>query len=183
MKRNDFIKNYKSDFPLIYNMMKDASDIEWLAKIKIHSGVDLEDVKLKISDTDIKALELYESELLQDLQDAADKDESIYDKELNELKFVEESRENARDLYREMQGSESWLTKHFTEILTLILILSTVLYIAAMLSNPDIIRRMEGITEFIKNVVLLTIGFWFGSSKGSKVKDDMMYREMNEPDW
>ena len=96
--------------------------------------------------------------------------------------FDEYTRENARDVYKMQMDSNSKFTTHFLELLTLIILVpSSIVFLYMMITSDDPLVT-NNIMEFMKNILLLVIGFWFGSSLGSKRKSSSIERELREDD-
>jgi hypothetical protein len=54
-------------------------------------------------------------------------------------------------------------------------------YLAIALKNTPESGFVTGIIETVKNGVILILGYFFGSSKGSADKTEIMNKEINEP--
>lgn len=78
---------------------------------------------------------------------------------------------SAREANMVYAKSESWLVQNFLPLFSMVLFIMIFWSMSYILEN-----HVEGITatvvmEFDKAIALLVVGFWFGSSSGSKNKD------------
>jgi len=78
---------------------------------------------------------------------------------------------NARNHHLEMQESESWLTRNFVEILTLIIIVGSIVFFTFAsftdLGSNEVI--VASTTKSIDAIVFIIIGYWFGNAKHKEV--------------
>lgn len=171
MKVVDIRKHLMKNYPAIYKEIEGKNQ-EGLKDFLEANNMIVEETG-ELSDDNI--LESVEAMFLFNYKQNVD-DDSGFDKRFSSLealiKLDSEDRENARDLYLESGKSTSWFKAHFMEILTVIILTLTALYFNALMGlSPEESTGLVNVTEFIKNVIILVVGFFFGSSAGSKSKD------------
>jgi hypothetical protein len=166
--------------PTLANAVKDMAFGKAVDFVKDHTGIDLGHVK---DHNDIDALDLdvikkiKEGDIYLQLKEEENRHgEAMYDKTLKEQQAIIDAdmkdKEQARDIYKMQQGSSSIFTRHFLEIFTIIITTAVFMIFFFILAGDT--SKLDANTktvviEFAKAVFLLVIGFWFGSSHGSKV--------------
>ena len=127
-------------------------------------------------------------ETFKNLADLIDKDTTIrpldkkelkqlYDLELKTLELYYEDVQSARNREIEVaKTNSSWLVKNIVPILAASWTLFTfTLYVMALTGNLHAKDTMQTLViNSITNVIMLIIGYYFGSSKGSKDKNKLI---------
>ena len=127
-------------------------------------------------------------EAFNNLADLIDKDKTIrpldkqelkqlYDLELKTLELYYEDVQSARNREIEVAKTNSgWLVKNIVPILAASWTLFTfTLYVMALTGNLQAKDTMQTLViNSITNVIMLIIGYYFGSSKGSKDKNKLI---------
>jgi len=164
---------------------KGANSVE--STIKDVTGLDI-DLNGDANDEIIGILSRNESKLtdaLANLREENRHEEVMGKQALETFEKELESQKGAREQFARMQKSESWLSAHFLEVLTVIVLASTFILIYMLLFgsvNPDNKSLISTILEFLKLIDFTIIGFWYGSSKGSKDKTKEIVKTINSHD-
>lgn len=149
--------------------------------IKDKLGVDI-DFNKPLSKKDLELFKHKEEVIrleLDNLKERNRHEEDTLRQELSYAKLDVEDVKSAREANMTYSKSESWLVQNFLPLFSMLLFFMISWSMMYILEN-----NIEGLTatvimEFDKAIAVMVISFWFGSSYGSKKKDESFDRMMS----
>lgn len=107
----------------------------------------------------------------------------VYEHELNVLKLEQEDRDNARQREIEMAKTDApTLSKIIVPLIAIVWVgFSFVIYILTLSGTFEATSHIqEGVITDITHIAILIVGYYFGSSKGSKDKQKHIHRHRSK---
>jgi hypothetical protein len=86
---------------------------------------------------------------------------------------------SARQMQIEASRQDDAFTKRFLPLFTILLVILAATYIGFVTFSPvptETLRVVDGIVEFIKVTFATIVGFWYGSSHGSLLKNNSLLK-------
>jgi len=165
MRKLEVIRSFlKTHYPLIYDEIKVYKNLE-LSSFFEGRIPDIENIENYKAELDIIEEEIHVESMEHNEKDG-------FDKNFTELELLlkHTHKTPSKNIVSSNTNNESWFTKHFLEIFAIIILLLASTYFGVIITHREGIKDYASITEFIKNLLLIVVTFYFSSSLGSKNK-------------
>lgn len=149
------------------------------SKIKEITGLDI-DMKRELTPEQILKFKQNGEKLTKTFEELVEEnrhEEKMAMIEIQSDEIAAKDRDSARDMHKVAMEKGSWLNKNFLEILSIIIIIGIGLfefYILNMDVKDSDLGLITSVQKFVEFIGVGLVGFWFGSSKGSKEKDRIL---------